>query len=237
VSRTGKLTEFRYHRVVAAPSHAVCANAAKPDHPRLCVTSDLAPRDLLWRQRESPLRAAICRGSAGWLVLRTLRLPQGLEPTAGRRRGLRAAAALDHAGNRRDPQPVRDPEKPVHASPGSQAIWNFLAGQMWWGGWGSNPRPADYEKYGPALRVRYLHGYHGVVPPTALSALVAQMGGRSTNRPPAASPDPLILLLCVTSLAAPVPMSGACGPARNITNRRVSARLHLPDGRVNGAAS
>jgi hypothetical protein len=22
----------------------------------------------------------------------------------------------------------------------------------WWGGWGSNPRPADYEKYGP---VRY----------------------------------------------------------------------------------
>ena len=29
--------------------------------------------------------------------------------------------------------------------------------------------------------MRYLHGYHGVVPPTALSALVAQMG-RSTNR-------------------------------------------------------
>jgi hypothetical protein len=21
-----------------------------------------------------------------------------------------------------------------------------------WGGWGSNPRPADYEKYGPAHR-------------------------------------------------------------------------------------
>jgi len=80
VSRTGKLTEFRYHRIVAAPSHAVCAGAAKPDHPQLCVASDLAPRDLLWRQRESPLRAAICRGSAGWLVLRTLRLPQGLEP-------------------------------------------------------------------------------------------------------------------------------------------------------------
>jgi len=39
VSRTGKLTEFRYHRIVAAPSHAVCAGAAKPDHPQLCVTS------------------------------------------------------------------------------------------------------------------------------------------------------------------------------------------------------
>ena len=24
-----------------------------------------------------------------------------------------------------------------------------LAGHMRWGGWGSNPRPADYEKYGP----------------------------------------------------------------------------------------
>jgi hypothetical protein len=23
-----------------------------------------------------------------------------------------------------------------------------------WGGWGSNPRPADYEKYGLALQAR-----------------------------------------------------------------------------------
>jgi hypothetical protein len=22
---------------------------------------------------------------------------------------------------------------------------------MWWGGWGSNPRPADYENYGPCI--------------------------------------------------------------------------------------
>ena len=58
----------------------------------------------------------------------------------------------------------------------------------------------------------------------ALSALVAPMA-RSTNRSTAAGPDPLILLLCVTSLAAPVPMSGACGPARNITNRG-SRRAH-----------
>ncbi len=33
------------------------------------------------------------------------------------------------------------------------------------------------------------------------------------------------------------PMSGAWGPARNITNRGVSARPHRPDGRVDGAAS
>ena len=71
-----------------------------------------------------------------------------------------------------------------------------------WGGWGSNPRPADYEKYGFVHRKHYLHGYHGAVPPMALIALVAQMA-RSTNRSTAAAPDPLILLLCVTSLAAP----------------------------------
>jgi hypothetical protein len=49
------------------PGHAVCAGPAKPDHPQLCVTSDLMPRDVLWRQRESPLRTAICRDQrAGW---------------------------------------------------------------------------------------------------------------------------------------------------------------------------
>jgi hypothetical protein len=45
----------------------------------------------------------------------------------------------------------------------------------------SNPRPADYEKYGPALRMRYLHRYHGVVPPMALIAPIARVT-RSTNR-------------------------------------------------------
>ena len=50
-----------------------------------------------------------------------------------------------------------------------------------WGGWGSNPRPADYEKPGPALWARYLHGYHGVVPPMALIAPFARVT-RSTNR-------------------------------------------------------
>jgi hypothetical protein len=32
-------------------------------------------------------------------------------------------------------------------------IWAFAE----WGGWGSNPRPADYEKYGSTLQVRCLH--------------------------------------------------------------------------------
>jgi hypothetical protein len=50
-----------------------------------------------------------------------------------------------------------------------------------WGGWGSNPRPADYEKHGPELRVRYLHRYHEAVPPIALIAPLARVA-RSTNR-------------------------------------------------------
>jgi hypothetical protein len=49
------------------------------------------------------------------------------------------------------------------------------------GGWGSNPRPADYEKYGPVHRTHYLHGYHGAVPPMALIAPFARVT-RSTNR-------------------------------------------------------
>jgi len=72
----------------------------------------------------------------------------------------------------------------------------------WWGGWGSNPRPADYEKCGPVLRVRYLHGYRRAVPPVDLIAQLARMA-RSTNRSTIAAPYPNILLLCVTSPRAP----------------------------------
>ena len=46
---------------------------------------------------------------------------------------------------------------------------------------GSNPRPADYEKYGRVHRMHYLHGYHGTVPPMALIAPFAHVA-RSTNR-------------------------------------------------------
>jgi hypothetical protein len=47
----------------------------------------------------------------------------------------------------------------------------FCTDLITWGGWGSNPRPADYEKYGPVHRAHYLHGYHGAVPPIALLLL------------------------------------------------------------------
>ena len=57
-------------------------------------------------------------------------------------------------------------------------VWSIY---YWWGGWGSNPRPADYEKYGLMHRAHYLHGYHEAVPLMAPIALVAPMA-RSTNR-------------------------------------------------------
>ena len=57
----------------------------------------------------------------------------------------------------------------------------IFPGNEEWGGWGSNPRPADYEKHGPELRVRYLHRYHEAVPPIALIAPLARVA-RSTNR-------------------------------------------------------
>ena len=66
-----------------------------------------------------------------------------------------------------------------------------------WGGWGSNPRPADYENSGPVHRTHYLHGYHGVTPLVVLIAPFARMA-RSTNRSTAEAPVPLVLLLCVT---------------------------------------
>ena len=49
-----------------------------------------------------------------------------------------------------------------------------------WDWWNSNSRPADYEKSGPTLRERYLHGYHGAVPPMALLAAMARSTNRST---------------------------------------------------------
>jgi hypothetical protein len=63
----------------------------------------------------------------------------------------------------------------------SRNFSNLYSLYIMWGGWGSNPRPADYEKPGPALSTLYLHGYHGAVPPMALIALYARMA-RSTNR-------------------------------------------------------
>jgi hypothetical protein len=30
----------------------------------------------------------------------------------------------------------------------SRNFWNLYSSNTTWGGWGSNPRPADYEKYG-----------------------------------------------------------------------------------------
>jgi hypothetical protein len=56
-------------------------------------------------------------------------------------------------------------------------LWRHRFVQDRWGWEHSNPRPANYEKYGPALRVLCLHRYHRAMP---LIALFAPMV-RSTN--------------------------------------------------------
>ena len=99
----------------------------------------------------------------------------------------------------------------------SRAKSNVSAGEGMWGGWGSNPRPADYEKYGPAHRMHYLHEYHEAVPlmaPIALFAPIAQ----STNRSTAKRRSPPVLLLCVTSPGAPSPR-----PRKRIARLRLEA--------------
>jgi hypothetical protein len=69
----------------------------------------------------------------------------------------------------------------MQSSLASRNVSNPIPVTPQWGGWGSNPRPADYEKYGPALRTLCLHGYHGVAPLVALIARFARVA-RSTNR-------------------------------------------------------
>jgi hypothetical protein len=93
-----------------------------------------------------------------------------------------------------------------------------------WGGWGSNPRPADYEEPGPALRARCLHGYHGVAPLVALVAPFAQMA-RSTNR---STPLRAITGYQLQNVTAadrhrmPRPLGRAARVSGNVANRRAS---------------
>jgi hypothetical protein len=69
----------------------------------------------------------------------------------------------------------------MQSSLASRNVSNFIQVTLRWGGLGSNPRPADYEKCGPTLRAHCLHRYHGAAPPIALIAPFAQVA-RSTNR-------------------------------------------------------
>jgi hypothetical protein len=66
----------------------------------------------------------------------------------------------------------------------SRIFSNLYSDSVTWGGWGSNPRPADYEKSGSAHRTHCLHGYHGAVPPMPrLHWLHRWLGPRTGPRP------------------------------------------------------
>jgi hypothetical protein len=93
--------------------------------------------------------------------------------------GLRAASRLRLTHDRRiATRMFSGTIPPVLAN---RTFSNFYSDYITWSGWGSNPRPADYENYGHVHRTHYLHGYHRAVPLMALIALFAQMA-RSTNR-------------------------------------------------------
>jgi hypothetical protein len=50
---------------------------------------------------------------------------------------------------------VLDPGSSIHHIVGLLADFsNLYSSHTMWGGWGSNPRPADYEKYGLVHHVR-----------------------------------------------------------------------------------
>jgi hypothetical protein len=74
----------------------------------------------------------------------------GVVEGAGSRRGVQSGGGL----------PDRRPQRTRSHHPGeldwlTQSRFSDLYSNSFrWGGWGSNPRPADYEKSGPALRVR-----------------------------------------------------------------------------------
>ena len=42
----------------------------------------------------------------------------------------------------------------MHSALASRTFRIFIQMNPWWGGWGLNPRPADYEKYGPGAAHR-----------------------------------------------------------------------------------
>jgi hypothetical protein len=85
------------------------------------------------------------------------------------------------------------------------------------GGWGSNPRPADYEKHGLTLQVRCLHGYRGVLPPMALIAPFAQVT-RSTNRSTPRQGNPGCQIQNVTADGLDMP-----GLRRRVADERTNA--------------
>jgi hypothetical protein len=95
-----------------------------------------------------------------------LDLSQRPSPGSGGRPGLLHAGALVRAAARRADRlrwedvdfmngertgilnPSYSMPHPSHPYLGNPVLRSVFAGQVRWGGWGSNPRPADYEKYG-----------------------------------------------------------------------------------------
>ena len=110
------------------------------------------------------MRAAglVCLGAGAGLIRGDLRDVRGKD-VAARSGGV--VVAVRGARPRTVPVPVRY-HRPLLAAArfaGAGLIFGIQSGprladhgyqNRWWGGWGSNPRPADYENYGPVHRAR-----------------------------------------------------------------------------------
>jgi hypothetical protein len=104
-------------------------------------------------------------------------------------------------------------------------IFESYSGFTMWGGWGSNPRPADYEKPGVTLRTRYLHSYRAAAAPIALIALIA-LTARSTNRSTTHKDgSPYRLRSVITGLRSP---QGCCARRKHVRPSIVSTACPTP---------
>src|SRR6266566_5881952 len=158
----------------AAPS-ACCSSAASTQSPKACrpfsgaagpvIATTAVPSSAAILTRSEMRPSSVLNSSSGT----SLRITAGINGAyrAAPSLGLRAASRLRLAHDLRiAPRKFSGTIPPVRAN---RTFSNFYSNYITWGGWGSNPRPADYEKYGPALRALYRHGYHGVVPLVALT--------------------------------------------------------------------
>jgi len=78
----------------------------------------------------------------------------------------------------------------------NRTFLNFCPIHTMWGGWGSNPRPADYEKCGYPHHASCTNDTNHRTNGTHHSGIIWRAGPRTGPRPQ--RPDPLVLLLCET---------------------------------------
>jgi hypothetical protein len=141
---------------------SLSAGPVPPGHARDVCGSGSGVQQLVWSARAV---SRSCSARRRWASRDLVRM---------RARSLTSSRSSSRGRCRRAPGHL-------DSRPGCEEDSNIYTVQISWGGWGSNPRPADYEKPGPVLRALCLHRYHEVLPPIAQIAPLARVT-RSTSR-------------------------------------------------------